>query len=532
MTRRILLPLLVAMMLAPRLAAAGSRPRQYKRVHQRIMKLVEKDKNQDAVAKCEDFLKKHPKDAETLFCLAVAQAWEGKTEDAAATAKRAIEAGLPAGRFFAGPREAVKALLDISEVQDLLKEHPDAALVHGPMLGCVTDTGARFWVRTARPAEVQMVCTPADGAEEHRSQKARTVPDSDFTATVVVNGLQPDKEYEYSVVLDGEAMSRDARLKFRTFPRAGQPAKFRVAFGGGAGYVAWNERVWDTIRKQDPHALLLLGDNVYIDDPKSPFIQRYTYYRRQSRPEFRRLVARTPVYAVWDDHDFGTNDCVPGPHVDRPAWKVPAWRVFTQNWNNPAYGGGPQQPGCWFAFSIADVDFFLTDSRFYRTNPKGKNPTLLGPAQKAWLLDQLKASTATFKVLINGVPWSTGTKGGSLDTWDGFPEEREEIFSFIEENCIEGVFLLAADRHRSDVWKTERPDGYPLYEFESSRLTNQHRHGSINKPQCLFSYNKTQSFGLLDFDTAADDPTVTYRIVTIDGEEVHAFPLKKSQLTK
>ena len=537
--RRLLRLLAIASLLLPMpQAEAGSskpgprRPGQYKRVHQRAMKHIERGKPQDAIKLCEDALKGMPDDPDTLYCMAVAQVQLGELEAAVATASRAVGKGLPIGRFLAGPRDLLKPLVAHAAFQQLLKKHPGAAFVHGPMLGCVTDTSAKFWVRTdtARYVAVIVASQPvAPGSVAHVFETT-TSPDADFTGVIHATGLKPDTEYEYRLsTVRGDTQSVDIK-RFRTFPAAGKAAKFRVAFGGGAGYVAWNERVWNTVASHKPLALLLLGDNVYIDDPQSPLIQRFTYYRRQSRPEWRALVARTPVYAIWDDHDFGTNDCVPGPQINDPPWKLPVWRVFTQNWNNPAYGGGASQPGCWFAFAIGDVDFIMTDSRFYRTNPKGPSPTLLGPAQKAWLLKTLAACRGTFKVLINGVPWAKGTKGGSRDTWDGFPAEREEIFSFLEKRRIDGVFLLSADRHRSDVWKTDRPNGTTLHEFESSRLTNQHVHRSIQSPDCLFSYNAKQSFGLLDFDTTAADPTVTYRIVSIDGEEIHAFTLKKSQM--
>ena len=87
-----------------------------------------------------------------------------------------------------------------------------------------------------------------------------------------------------------------------------------------------------------------------------------------------------------------------------------------------------------------------------------------------------------------------------------FREERAEIFDFLAENRIEGVILISADRHRSDAWRIERPNGYPLYEFESSRLTNEAVHKLM--PGALFGYNEKQSFGLLAFDTSVPDHTV------------------------
>jgi alkaline phosphatase D len=254
----------------------------------------------------------------------------------------------------------------------------------------------------------------------------------------------------------------------------------------------------------------------------------YTYYRRQSRPEFRRLISSTSVYAIWDDHDCATNDVFMGPYKDKPGWKMDLFHLFRQNWNNPSYGDS-EWPGIWFDFSIGDVDFFMLDGRFYRTNPHAENPTMLGPVQKAWLLDQLKASTATFKVIASPVPWSFASKGESLDTWNGFKEERKEIFDFLANNKIEGVLLISADRHRSDAWRIERPNGYPLYEFESSRLTNQHVHKVM--PGSLFGYNEKQSFGLLTFDTMIPDPTVTYQIYSIDNELIYTLEVKRSEIS-
>jgi alkaline phosphatase D len=257
-------------------------------------------------------------------------------------------------------------------------------------------------------------------------------------------------------------------------------------------------------------------------------VHYYTYYRRQSRPEFRKMVATTPVYAIWDDHDAATDDVWLGPYTDKPAWKMPLFELFKQNWVNPGYGD-PEWPGCWFKFSIGDIEFFMLDGRFYRTNPYDENPTMLGPVQKKWLLYQLKASQATFKVIASPVPWSLATKGEARDTWNGFKQERQEIFDFLAENYIDGVILLSADRHRSDAWRIERSSGYPLYEYESSRLTNQHVHDLM--PDALFGYNEKQSFGLLTFDTTQEDPTVMYQIVSIDNEIVHSFELKRTMIS-
>jgi len=462
---------------------------------------------------------------ETLYTLAVACAHEKDVAKAMDYARKAVAAGLPIDRFVAGPRDLLAPLTGSAEFQALLHEHP-LVLVHGPMLGAVTDSAARIWVRTPAEAAVRVaVSASPDMKNPIAPPEAKTSRDADFTAVVEVGGLRPATTYYYSVSVDGRgALEKPAA--FQTFPKVGSPARFQVAFGGGANYAPNNERMWDVILKRRPAALLMLGDNVYIDTPQVPATQQYCYYRRQSRPEWRRLVSATPVFAIYDDHDFFANDCVPGPDIDKPPYKRPVWRLFCENWANPSYGGGEKQPGCWFNFRIGDVDFFMLDCRFYR-DLASRPPTMLGPVQKRLFLEALKQSRATFRVLASSVPWAKGTKPGSKDTWDGFEEEREEIFKFLESNGIGGVVLISADRHRSDVWRVPRP-GYTLFEFESSKLTNLHTHPPVEG--CEFSYNKTCSVEFLEFDTTAADPTVTCRIVTIDDETVHTFTVKRSQL--
>lgn len=502
---------------------------EYKRRGQRQMLDIVEGRPEEAVRYCRELLAADPNDLESWFNLAVAQCQTGKVDSALQTMRIAIQKGLPFERFLAGPRDLLKPLTESLEFKKLAKQK-NIQLLHGPMLGCVTDHSVKFWVRTVAEAPVQIIASTSNKLiAPIKSAMVSTDPSRDFTAIVELSGLQPATNYFYNILINSKSVLKPEFPSFRTYPATESPATFKVGFGGGAGFYPPYERVWDTILAHQPIAFLTLGDNVYINMPEMPNgVHYYTYYRRQSRPEFRKLVASTAIYAIWDDHDAATDDVWLGPYKDKPAWKMPLLEVFKQNWNNPYYGNS-DWPGCWHNFSIGDVDFFMLDGRTYRTNPYDENPTMLGPVQKAWLFDQLKQAKGTFKVIASPVPWSLATKGAARDTWNGFKTERKEIFDFLAENKIDGVILLSADRHRSDAWKIERKNGYPLYEFESSRLTNQHVHELM--PGALFGYNEKQSFGLLTFDTTQPDPTVTYQIVSIDNEIVGELTLKKSEIS-
>jgi len=119
---------------------------------------------------------------------------------------------------------------------------------------------------------------------------------------------------------------------------------------------------------------------------------------------------------------------------------------------------------------------------------------------------------------------------GRFDTWRGYKKERDEIFDFLDENEIEGVILLSADRHRSDMWKIERENGYPLYELESSKLVNTHTHQCMDDPERVLCYNEKCSFGKVIFDTKAADPFLRYEIWSIDNEKIEEYTIMLSEL--
>ena len=50
-------------------------------------------------------------------------------------------------------------------------------------------------------------------------------------------------------------------------------------------------------------------------------------------------------------------------------------------------------------------------------------------------------------------------------------------------------------------------------------------------PNALFGYNEKQSFGLVTFNTTLTDPTVTYKIVSIDNEIKDTLTVKRSEIS-
>ena len=382
-------------------------------------------------------------------------------------------------------------------------------------------------VKRIHPHALKLILTgkKKEAAEYLKKASAAKInPDHTRLLQDIIEGKKNAWQY------DAKTWPWDRVIPNTTLKKDAPSDKFTIGFGGGSGYVPENERMWDTIGAIEPRALLLLGDNVYIDDPETPEMQRFHYYRRQSQPEWGKLAKAVPIYSIWDDHDFTTNDGWGGPDIEKPSWKRDVWEIYKENWDNPYYGGGKENPGCWFDFRIGDVHFIMIDGRYYRESPKDKSPSMLGPVQMKWLKKTLTEKPATFKIICTNVPMAPKVKPGSKDTWDGYSDERSAIYQFIADQKLPGVVILSADRHRSDAYKVDtKIEGmYPLFEFSSSRLTNQHVHKLID--HSLFGYNEKQSFGRVDFDLTAEDPTVKYTIINIDGKAIHDLTVKLSQL--
>jgi alkaline phosphatase D len=92
-----------------------------------------------------------------------------------------------------------------------------------------------------------------------------------------------------------------------------------------------------------------------------------------------------------------------------------------------------------------------------RLMPRG---SVLGPQQKAWFKEVLKASDARWKIWANAFPalpvrldlgsiWFAGTKDSCLgiDGWNGYPAERQELMEFVRDQGVSNVVVCAGDHH-------------------------------------------------------------------------------------
>lgn len=386
---------------------------------------------------------------------------------------------------------------------------PGPPFLHaGPMVGDVTDRTARLWAKASNAARLSFrIGQQADLSDGRIVQGPELREAESFTGQVLVDGLQPATRYYYVPWLDGEAALARPYPSFVTAPAPGTTGTLRIAFGscvGPRGYTA-AAAFGEMAERRNFDLLLMLGDNHY-GDTTDPDRLRDFYHMLRTVAGFTQIIREIPTYAIWDDHDFGPNNSdgtVPG--------KEDSLRVFRQWWANPAYGE-PENPGCYFRFQRPGLDFFMLDSRYYRTpnrTPDDGRKTMLGARQLQWLKEGLTASQAPFKLVACGSEWQTLTQP---DCWSSFARERQEIFDHITSHGIEGVVLLSGDRHFTAGYQIQgRHLEFTSGPFGSGNATLQ------ENPERFTGADEGKLWTVLELDPAASPPRLHYEIWQAGG---------------
>ena len=324
-----------------------------------------------------------------------------------------------------------------------------AELVAGPMVGHTTTSSARIWVETSQSADIRvdywqeprLLYDPVVKAPFVRgSATGRTTADYPHTGTLELLDLNLGWLIHYEVLVDGKAVRAIATQSFSLFPplvpdpeKPDRIAEFSIAFGSCTFPARIPiQPIWAQVVRRRPMAFLFLGDNNYLpnkpenfetDAETTRYIMAYSYRSLRNVAGIREVMASTPSYGIWDDHDYG-----PGNSDRTFRWKQISLDVFHRYWPN-SKPGNAAGPGIYFSFQIADVAFFLLDNRYHRDpNDAEDRETMLGAAQLSWLKERLKSSTATFKIVAHG-----GTvlvnDGLGKETWNRFGSERDHFLA-------------------------------------------------------------------------------------------------------
>ncbi len=403
--------------------------------------------------------------------------------------------------FYMGEESGERENWSDSTVPNLLcSTCDDDPLTHGPILGSTRAEDTRIWIRTDVTRRVVLYIANAGDPSSYRVHGyAYPLPGDDFTAEFQVTGLQPNTDYTYRLEIDGNL--QDEVHDFRTAPADGDPVDMDLAFVSCSKDES--QPGFASIDDGEPDLLLFVGDNHYGNTGQEGAL--HWYYRwAHSRSHRKQLMMDTSTLATWDDHDYVGNNT----DADSPG-KVNARLAFEDYWPNPAHGT-EAVPGVFFSTSYGDVDLFFLDDRYYR----GRDNSLTGADQMAWLMQELLNSSATFKLLVNGSQW---TLEGSGDSWAAFPDARNEFFDFVREQAIAGVVLLSGDVHFSEFRTISHSGLYDLTEFTSSPIGHSTVSCGGNDSERIFCYDDDRSYVTLEIDTNRPDPRIWGNIHLEDG---------------
>lgn len=378
----------------------------------------------------------------------------------------------------------------------------DVFLECGTMIGHTTASDTRIWAKASRAARLSVkISEHADLSKSRTVRGPKLEAGSDFAGHVLVTGLKPSQKYFYCVLLDGEPAMLRPYPAFVTAPPEDCKGRLRFAFSsclGREGFVP--AAGWADMTRTNTDLVLLLGDNHYADST-DPVKLRAAYYSHRRNAAWQQIARSTPIYAIWDDHDYGPNDS-----DGRAEGKEHSLKTFTEFWANPA-SGEPDNPGIYHRFTRSGVDFFMLDVRYHRdpnrpTNLLGK--TMLGATQLAWLKRELLASRAPVKFIASGSEWQTH---GHVDSWTSFARERQEIFDFLREQKISGVILLSGDRHFTGGYHIQQR----FIEITAGPL-GARSFPTRNLPEMFLNHGVGKLYCVLDVDAAANPPDVTLEV--------------------
>ena len=348
----------------------------------------------------------------------------------------------------------------------------------------------------AQPVEVRWEVASDDAfATIVRSGVAVARPELGHAVHVEVGGLSPARPYWYRFVagrersLAGRATTTPGigasvdRVRFavagcQNYEQgyfsahrrlAAEPVDFVFCYGDyiyeGRGSAIRNTRE-GPIANIRTHA----GDEIYsLDD----YRRRYAQYKMDA--DLQAAHAAAPWFVVWDDHEID-NNWVMG--LDQDGTPAGAFALRRQAAMQAYYEHMPLRASAMPVGPAMQLyrraawgnllDLNLLDTRQYRTDqPCGDKwatpcPTLaradaemLGARQHDWLMRNLGASSARWKVLAQQVmvmdlDRSPGPEETvNLDSWAGYRVPREKLLRGLRDRRIGNAVILTGDEHQN-----------------------------------------------------------------------------------
>ncbi|MBN8688659.1 MAG: alkaline phosphatase family protein [Chitinophagales bacterium] len=421
-------------------------------------------------------------------------------------------------------------------------------VISGPMLGPVELRDAKIWVEVSPEVKSVAIRYQLPGKKAMRTVAYKGPLGNDFNpVTIVLGGLDMNSTYEYTVLINGASSGKGGRFTTKDLWQWRKPVPEFSFLTGSCSYFnepqydrlgipyGKDSSIFNTMATEKAAFMLWLGDAWYTRE-----VDYYSEWGLWNRASHDRAVSSLqpflksmPHFATWDDHDYGPND-IGGSYI----LKETSRKVFNSYFPNTSAGENGQ--GIYTMINWGDADIFLTDDRWWRSadgmkdSVNGKpNPEkrMLGKQQMDWLKNALLQSTATFKIITVGSQVLNPVS--PFDKWLDFPVEYQELMDFLADYKINGVLFLTGDRHHSEIIKTERPGGYPLYDITVSPLTSgTHTFGAAekNNPYRVFGLDEKQNYARFTFSGERGRRQLKVEFIGVKGEKLGEWAITEKEL--
>lgn len=425
-------------------------------------------------------------------------------------------------------------------------------LVSGPWAGNIELRSATVWAEVSPLAKSVVVrYYPANMPSMAKSVTYTGALGKDFNPVKIdLNGLDINTRYNYSISVNGKQITTPFKTNFITKDlwQYRKPAPDFSFLAGSCAY--FNEPVYDrpgkpyggdsiifeTMANTTADFHIWMGDNWYTRevDYNSVWGLYYRASRDRAHSVLQKFMASMPQYAIWDDHDYGPNDA--GKEY---IFKNESREVFKSYSTNPSYG--EDNKGIYTTFSQSDCDFFLTDDRFFRSEPDisdsvdnkpNADKTFFGKKQMEWLKNQLLYSKATFKFIIVGSQVLNPLN--KFECMGEYPNEKAELLNFIASKKINGIIFLTGDRHHSEVIKLPMENGYSLYDITLSPYTagiSKVRDAELNNPYRVDgTLVEKQNFGKISITGNRFERKLKLDMIGMSGEVLGTWSISEKEL--
>jgi alkaline phosphatase D len=425
-------------------------------------------------------------------------------------------------------------------------------IVSAPWAGNIQLRNATIWIEVGKAVKsVGVKYYFGDNLKNAKTVTYKGELGKDFNPVKIdLNGLNFNTTYNYAIIINGKPSHLAYKLQFTTKDlwQYRKPAPDFTFLTGSCAY--FNEPVFDrpgkpyggdssifeTMAKTQAAFNLWLGDNWYTRevDYSTAWGLHYRASRDMSLPVLQKFKSSMSHYAIWDDHDYGPNDA--GKSF---ILKEESRKVFMNYWCNPSYG--EEGKGIYTKITYSDVDIFLTDDRFFRSEveiPDSINgqpntaKSYFGSSQMEWLKNSLLFSSATFKIIVSGSqvlnPYS------DFDCMKHYSYEYSELMNFLLTHKIKGIIFFSGDRHHSEIIKLNRSGIYSLYDVTVSPFTagiGKVRGAELNNESRIKgTLVEEQNFGKVTVNGIKDERILKVEFIGIKGDKLSEWSISEKEL--